>query len=346
MKIAFCTSPLSNSHSVRGIGMYTKNLLESLKQLPDLQIQEFSNISEIKEADIIHYPFFDLFEKSLPNQKRIPTVVTIHDVIPLVYPESYPLGIKGLFNNFLQKMSLKNVAAIITDSQSSKEEIIKYLKMPENKIFPIALAPAKKFYRISDNKILEGIKVKYSLPQKFVLFTGNVNWNKNLLNLTEAAIKSNIDLVLIGKSFEEKNNLDHPEMRNFKKFLEHYSVNSKVHMLGFVEDQDLVVVTNLASALLLPSFAEGFGLPILEAQICGVPVVTSNISSMPEVAGKGAILVDPNSVENISQAISKILSDGEFRKNLIEEGFRNVKKFSWGKVAQETFEVYVKILRP
>lgn len=343
MKIAFCISPLLNNHNVRGIGAYTKNLLDSLKKISGIEIQEFSDISEVKNADVIHYPFFDLFQKSLSINNKIPTIVTIHDVIPLEYPKHYPSGIKGALNKFLQRKSLKKIAAVITDSQSSKKGIIKYLKVAENKIFPIYLASVGHFRKIQNNIALEEIKHKYKLPDKFALFTGNVNWNKNLLNLCSAALKSGIDIVLIGKSFEERNNLNHPEMKSFKKFLDTFSSNSKVHILGFIENEDLVFITNLADIQLLPSFAEGFGLPILEAQSCGVPVITSNTSSMPEVAGRGALMVDPTSVEDISRAITRIIKNKELKEELIKEGFKNVKRFSWEKTAQETIEIYDKV---
>lgn len=344
MKIAFCVSPLLNNHSTRGIGFYTKNLLEHLKKIPKLHIQEFSDISEIEDADVIHYPHFDLFQRTLSIKNKIPTVVTIHDVIPLEFPDHYPAGIKGSVNKFLQKKSLKRVAAVITDSQYSKKSITKYLGVSENKIFSISLAPVGYFQKIDDKHKLEKIKNKYNLPAKFALFTGNVNWNKNLLNLSKASVKADIDLVLIGKSFEERNNLDHPELKSFKEFLKTFSSNSKIHILGFVTDEDLVAITNLADVQLLPSLAEGFGLPILEAQICGTPVITSNISSMPEVAGRGALMVDPTSVEDISRAITRIINNQEIREELINEGFKNIKRFSWEKTAQETNEVYDKVL--
>lgn len=346
MKVAFCSLPLTTGHNTRGIGVYTRNLLEAFKKYPEIQIQEFGDLSEVEGADIVHYPFFDLFASSLTVQKKISTVVTIHDVIPLVYSKHYPVGIKGSWNNFLQKRALKNISAIITDSQVSKKDIVKYLGVAEKKVQVVPLAPASHFQRIKDSKILDEVKNKYHLPEEFALYTGNVNWNKNLLNLTEAALRAGIDLVLIGKSFEEKENLDHPEMRSFKNFLDQYSGNPKVHILGFVQDEDLVAITNLATVLLLPSLVEGFGLPILEAQLCGVPVITSNISSMPEVAGQGALLVDPNSVESIAQAIIEIKDNKKAREYLIKEGLNNIQRFSWDNTAQETIKVYDKILNP
>lgn len=345
MKIAFCTSPLAGGHNIRGIGNYTRNLLSILKKYPGVEIEEFVDIKAVKKADLVHYPYFDLFSRSLPLRKKFQTVVTIHDVIPLVFPKFYPPGKKGSLNLAIQKISLRSVSAVITDSQVSKKDIIKYLHVKDKKIFSIPLAASNYFKKISNKNILEATAKKFNLPKKFALFTGNVNWNKNLINLTEASIKSNIDLVLIGKGFEDKNNLNHPEMKSFKEFLNKFSSNPKIHILGFVEDDDLVAILNLADLLLFPSFAEGFGLPVLEAQACGIPVVTSNVSSMPEVAGRGALLVNPYSVEEISKAIDRILKKTDLREELIKEGFKNVEKFSWEKVASDTVEVYKQILK-
>ncbi|MCL5783749.1 MAG: glycosyltransferase family 4 protein [Patescibacteria group bacterium] len=343
IKVAFCSSPLKSGHKTRGIGFYTKYLLEVLKK-EDFDLQEFSDIREVKDADIVHYPFFDLFAHTLPFVKKIPTIVTIHDVIPLAFPENYPPGVKGSANLFLQKLSLKNIAAVITDSDDAKKDIVRYLGVSADKICPIPLAPASHFHQIKDRNSLNKVKDKYRLPEVFALFTGSVNYNKNLLSLTEGAIKSGIDIVLVGKSFETRENLDHPELKSFAEFLKRYEANPKVHILGFVEDEDLVAITNLAKMLLLPSFKEGFGMPILEAQVCGIPVITSKISSMPEVAGERALLVDPYNVEDISQAIKSVVSDKKLSTSLIEQGFENIKKFSWEKAAKETIEVYKKVL--
>lgn len=342
MKIAIDVNPLNNGHKDRGVGAYTINLLNELKKIPELKIQEFNYLTEVKNVDVIHYPYFDLFKHSLIFQNNIPVVVTIHDVIPLAYPKAYPVGIKGKINYYQQKRTLKKIAAVITDSKASEENIIKFLGVPEEKIFPVALAPFNHFRKIENKNELEKIRNKFNLPKKFTLFVGNVNWNKNLLNMTEAAVTADIDVVFIGKSFEEKDNLDHPEMSSFNSFLKKYVNNPKIHILGLIKSEELVSIMNIADILLLPSFAEGFGLPILEAQICGVPVVTSNISSMPEVAGKGALLVDPYSVESISQAINRINKNQELRQSLIKDGFENVNKYSWKKCAKDTLEVYQK----
>lgn len=340
MKVAINSLPIESGHQTRGVGYYTKNLIERLKKRPDIEIQEFSDIAEVKKADVVHYPFFDFFQRTLSLNKKFPTVVTIHDVTPLVFPDHYPPGIKGSLNNFHQRISLKNVKAIITDSNFSKIDIEKVLKINPIKVFSVPLAVSDKCFLIKNQSKLNKIKEKYQLPEGFTLFIGSVNWNKNILNLTKASLDAEMDIVLIGKDFTNKENLHHPEKKSYKEFLERYEDNLKVRRLGFVTDAEKNSLITLANVLLLPSFYEGFGLPILEAQKCGTPVVTANISSMPEVAGEGALLVDPYNVEEIKEAIIKIRDDKKIKDNLIKKGFENVKKFSWEKTIEQTIEVY------
>lgn len=340
MKVGFNCLSLQTGHKYRGIGFYTKNLLESLQKNKDLEVIEFNKDSEIAKVDLIHYPYFDLFQNTLPFQKHFPTVVTIHDVTPLKFPRNYPSGIRGSFNNLLQKVSLKTVKAVITDSEASKNDIPKYLGVNPAKIYVVHLAGGTFYRKIKDLKILGKVKDKYRLPEKFAIYIGSVNWNKNLLNLTQACLEAGLDLVLVGKDFENRDNLGHPERQSYRQFLKKYKENPQIHILGYIIDEDLVGIVNLANVLLLPSYYEGFGLPILDAQNCGTPVITSNISSMPEIAGKGALLVDPNSSDSISEGISQIIKNPEIRSNLIKLGFENVKRFSWEKCARETIEVY------
>src|SRR3990167_11054491 len=128
MKVAFNVQPLKTGHRTRGVGAYTKNLLEQLKET-DLEVQEFDDVNEVKKADVIYYPWFDLFLRSLKVNRKIPTVITVHDVMPLLYPRSYPLGIKGKINFYLQKKALRKCRRIITVSKCSKKDIIQHLKI-------------------------------------------------------------------------------------------------------------------------------------------------------------------------------------------------------------------------
>lgn len=343
IKVAINSSPLYNGHKTRGIGTYTRNLIESLEERKDVEIQEFSQISEVRNVDLIHLPFVDLFQRTLPPKKKLPTVVTVYDTIPLIFPEHYPPGLRGKINLFFQKKALRDVDAVITISNTSKNDIVKYLGVQPLSIYPIYLAPANCFRVIKDKKFLDELVKKYLLPEKFAIYMGSVNWNKNLINLTQACVDEEIDLVLVGKDFEDRSNLDHPERKSYAEFLQKFTDNPRVHILGFISEEELVGIINLAGATLLPSFYEGFGLPILESQICGTPVITSNISSMPEVAGKGALLVDPYDVDRIRSAIRKIFDDQNVQKSLVDNGFENVKKFSWEKIAQQTVDVYKEV---
>lgn len=342
MKVAINNYPLKSGHKNRGIGVYTKYLVESLEKQKDLEIEYFNNPNQLRNVDIVHYPTFDFFKPTLPLLKKYPTVVTIHDVTPLLFPKYYPAGIRGTINNLIQRLSLLNVSGVITDSENSKKDIHKVLGIKENKIYVTYLAPAGHYQKINNKVALDKVKNKYRLPKEFILFTGNVNWNKNILNTTAAALKAGVEIVIVGKSFEQTENLDHPELKTFKQFKELYSNNPKVHILGFVEDLDLVAITNLATAVVLVSFYEGFGMPILEAQTCGIPVITANNSSLVEVSGDSVLYADPNNIDEIAAAIKKLLVDNELRQILIKKGYLNIKRFSWEKCAKETLRVYEK----
>lgn len=331
----------SNAHKNRGIGFYTKNLIECLSKIRDIDLIESS-----KEAlpDLIHYTYFDLYSPPLFIDQKIPTVVTIHDLTPIVFSKHYPAGLKGQFNNYLQRLSLRNVKAILTDSLSSKIDLVKYWNIPEEKIFITPLGIASHFKVIKDQRRLEQVQAKFNLPKRFVIFTGNVNWNKNILGMAKACIESEIDLVIAGESFTSRANLDHTELASFKEFLEKYEQHQRIHILGFVSDDDLVALYNLAEATLLLSFYEGFGLTILESQACGTPVITSFTSSMPEVGKDAVLYVDPYRVEDIRKAIQKILTDQNLRDRLVEKGFENTQYFDWENTAKATYQVYKKVL--
>jgi len=342
LKVGFNTLPLESGHKSRGMGFYVRNLLNSLKKNKEIEIVEFINSDELKEVDLVHYPFFDLFFKTLPLKKRFPTVVTIPDIAPLLFPNRYPPGLKGWLRNKIQLHSLKSAKAIITLSSSSRDDISRVLKIKGGIIFPIHLSYNPSFRVIKNKKLLEKVKSKYELPEKFALFIGNPNWNKNILGVAEACIRANIDIFFVGQAFENTLKTPHAELKSYNKFLETYHNHPLVHLLGFVDEKELVAICNLAYTLLLPSFYEGFGMPILEAQACGTPVITSNISSMPEVAGEGAILADPYNVDEIVEALTRINRNEELTNQLTKAGFENIKRFSWEKTAIETIDVYKK----
>ena len=343
MKVAIDISPTKTGHSTRGIGSYTKNLIEEFKKGKEgIEFDFFGNPASPPLVDLVHYPYFDLFFHTLPINSKTNRVVTIHDVIPLVFPEHFPVGIRGNINLFLQKQALKNVDAIICDSNTSKKDIIEKLVIPEYKIHVIYLAPSSKFKPISDSNLLSHIAEKYKLPQKFVLYVGDVNWSKNIPNLLRAINKLNINLVMVGKAMVNKSLI---EVQEINKVIDKLNIKNKIIKTGFVENEELVAIYNLASVTVLPSYYEGFGLPVLESIACGIPVVCSNVASLSEIGQNAAIFCNPESIEDISAKIAKVLSFTKSqREKLSKILIKHASGYSWQKVAQKTIQVYDSLL--
>lgn len=343
MKISIDVTKMHSLNKQRGVGFYIQGLVQALKQFTKEEVFLTENPTN-KTFDVIHYPFFDLFKRTLPLKKNVPTVVTIHDVTPLVFKKHYPPGIKGQLNFQFQKIALRNVDLVMTDSAASKKDLVKYLPLRAEQIFIVYPTPSIEFKSVRDINKLSKIRTRYNLPNNFILFGGSLNWNKNILNQIQATIECKKDVVLFGKGWESRDNLNHPELSSFKQFIQKYENHPQIHIIGFVPTEDLVLLMNAAEMLLFASFYEGFGLPILEAQLCGTPVITSQTSSMPEIAGKGAILVNPDSIDEIKEAILEISLNATLRKKLVSDGFANAKRFNLESMADQAMKVYQKAL--
>ena len=344
MKIAIDISPLESSHRWRGIGVYTRNLVTALEKLSeaDLEIKLVKKPGELKNADLVHYPYFDLFFPTLPSGQVIPTVLTIHDVIPLVFPKHYPPGIKGRLNFWRQKKVLGSAAAVICDSRNSQKDIQKYLHFPAEKTHVVYLAPQEIFKPVNSRKKLTLVSKKYSLPAKFILYVGGINYNKNVLGLAQASKIIRVPLVIVNKMAAHQDfNQEHPENQPLVQLIKQYGRDPDIRRVGFVPDSDLPAMYSLASVYCQPSFYEGFGLPVLEAMSCGCPVVSSNISSLPEVCGTAAVMVDP-APRKIAQGLQRVLTGKDLGNKLVSKGYAQAKKFTWEKTARETIKVYEK----
>lgn len=351
MKVAFNTYPLQSGHKTRGVGYYTWNLLEEFKKRDDLEILEFTDLSQVIQADVIHYPWFDLFFRTLKLNK-IPTVVTVHDTMPLIFTKEYPVGIKGKINFYFQKRNLKKCKEIITVSNYSKKDIIKYLKIPEEKITIIKEAASDFFKILSDSEKLF-IKRKYKLPNQFLLYVGDANFVKNLPFLVDGfkMLKekfTDLKLILVGGVFLKKpDNINHPELRGLKNLfqrIDEYKLKDDIIMPGQVPTEDLVGFYNLATIYIQPSLYEGFGLPLLEAFACGVPVMASNVSSLPEVGGSAVLYFDPNNINQFISELEELLQDRSLQKKFSKLGLERAKLFTWKGVADETIKVYKKAI--
>ncbi|MGH2563389.1 MAG: glycosyltransferase family 4 protein [Ginsengibacter sp.] len=351
MKIAIDTSPLNDqnliSHRVRGVGFYVKHLKDALlKYYPDNEYIFFTRGERLDSStDLIHYPYFDPFFLTLPFFEKTKRVVTVHDLTPQVFPEHFPAGLKGNFKWQIQKINLLKSERVLTDSKASKKDIEKHAGYDKNKIDVIYLAASKEFGQLANGSWLAAIRQKYKLPAKFVLYVGDITWNKNIPRLIKASIKINIPLILVGAALANKNyDKNNPWNQDLVECIGLIEKSKRVRVLGFVPTEDLVAIYNLANVFVMPSLYEGFGLPILEAMQSGCPVVTSKEGSLPEVAGENAYYVDAQSIDSIAVGINEVFESTKLQNEFSKKGLDQAKKFSWQKTAEKTIEAYEKIL--
>lgn len=372
-KIAIDSGPLSSGHSIRGVGAYTRSLLENLLKIahPNFEVRPL-NISDnldmdLKDFDLVHLTFFNPFFLSVPFRKSAKKiVVTIHDLIPLIYPGVYSPGIKGRISLAINKILIrKNVDRVVAVSETSKKDISRFLGLSPSKITVIYEAPRKVFRKLDKDGWKTKIRKKYNLPERFVLYVGDLNYNKNIPTLLKACKSADIYLVMVGKQVLDIENrgidlrtlngpMDyirylfgkpHPELEHYKNLLREFNNNSKIVRLGFVEDEDLVAIYNLATVYCQPSFYEGFGLPVLEAFACGCPVVAARTQALVEVGEAAALFCDPKQPGEFSEAIKKIYKDVALRSQLKNTGLELAKHFNWEIAAKKTLELYRELLQ-
>jgi glycosyltransferase involved in cell wall biosynthesis len=325
--------------SFRGIGVHTKELIQELQKSTEVEIVTTG-------ADVVHYTKFNPFFLSLPLIKPRPKVVlTIHDLIPLIYPDRYPPGVKGKLIYNLQKLLINYVDKIITISETSKKDICRFLAVQPDKVKVIYLAAGKIFKPITNYQSLITVRQKYNLPNMFVLYVGDVNYNKNINNLAEACKLAGIPLVMVGKQAVDNSvDLNHAENSEFSKFLTKYEADPQIIRLGYVDDQSLLEIYNLAAIYCQPSYYEGFALPILEAFSCGTSVVASKIQTHVEIAGDAAIYADPYSPKDLADKLAGLMKNNAMLEDLALKGFSKSREFSWEKTAKETIDVYREVL--
>lgn len=321
----------------RGVGFYAENLISSLTKIPDIILTD-------NHPDLVHFPFFDLFYPTLPLAKPLPTVVTIHDLTPLILKDKYPKGLRGSLILARQRSSLINVKAIITDSENSKTDLIQVFKVSQDKIFVTPLGVNPLFYEEVKMDHLNQINKKYQLPKKFILtVAGGPNPNKNLPLLAEVTKKLDIPLLIVGRGLTQDLPAGpvHPELSDL------FNLRKFTHIItpGFVPTDDLSAIYRLASAYCQPSLYEGFGLPLLEAMASGCLLISSYTSCLPEVFPSGTISFDPHSETAMTRAIEigLSLSDTD-KKARIKIAKDHARAFTWDRTAEATLKVYKQVL--
>lgn len=341
MKVAIDISPLKSGHKARGVGFYLTNLKKALvTYFPEHEYIFFEKKEQIyQKIDLIHYPYFEPFFLTLPFFEQYKRVITVHDLTPLVFPDHFPAGIRGNLSWQVQKLSLKRSDAIITDSDSSSRDVGKYAGISRKKIHTVYLAAGEEF-KVMKSERSQIIK-KYKLPEKFVLYVGDVTWNKNLPRLIEAMKELKLPLVMVGKSLVQKDfDQSNPWNNDLVTVQKETEGDSNFIKLGFVPTDDLVALYNVATVFVFPSIYEGFGLPVLEAMQSGCPVVTTKGGSLTEVAGDAAYFVDGYDTKSIAKGIGEVFEATKLQNSLREKGFAQAKKFSWKQAAKQTIDIY------
>jgi glycosyltransferase involved in cell wall biosynthesis len=289
-----------------------------------------------RNVDVAHAPYF-----ASPLWPTEPTVVTIHDLIPMLLPAYRGSALVRLYTR-LVATAAKRAHAIIADSECSKRDIVRLLGIPPQRVHVIYLAAEERFQPVEDEVRLGSVRRRYGLPERYVLYLGGLDQRKNVLILIRAfarvrgVLGKSHCLVIAGRLPERESAL-FPDPRRVVAKLD---LKEAVRFVGWVAEEDKPALYSGAACFVYPSLYEGFGLPPLEAMACGASVIASNASSLPEVVGDAGLLVAPQDVEDLAEAMIAVLSDGDLRASLRQRGIARAKRFSWEKTAKETLEVY------
>jgi glycosyltransferase involved in cell wall biosynthesis len=283
--------------------------------------------------DIFHGPAF----LAPPFQNGFKSVATIHDLVAFHHPKTIPAKY-AIYMRFLIRMMIKKARGIITDTACIKEEIIDFFNIDPERIFSIPIAVSSQFRPIRDQELIDRIKKQYGIQKRYFLYVGNIEPRKNLSNLFLACnsirekLSRDFQLVVTGK----KGWL----YREIFETLAGTAFRDNIVFTQYVNRTDIPVLYSGADFFVFPSLYEGFGLPILEAMSCGTPVITSSVSSMPEVAGDAALYVNPLKISDIAEKILALAFDESLRQELREKGFKQADKFTWERSARLTQRVY------
>ena len=282
---------------------------------------------------------FHATEHLLPPLQGVPTVLTVHDMIFRLFPE-HQKRLNYWYLNATMPMYCRRAGAIITVSQSSKQDIVDHYRLDPSKITVVYEAASPEFAP-ADAATVEGVRRRYGLPERYLIHVGTIEPRKNLTRLVEALQMLReqgvrIPLVVVGGRgwlYAE-----------FFRRLAELDVRDSVVFPGYVPAGDLPPLYSAATAAVVPSVYEGFGLPLLEAMACGTPVISSTASCLPEVGGDGAYYFEPTSVTAMAEAIRSVLADDDLQAEMRVRGLARVSGFSWEKAAEETMAVYHRVL--
>jgi len=286
---------------------------------------------------LLHATDFTL-PPTLPGTR---TLLTVHDLSFVRVPETASPPLKAYLDAVVPR-SVRRAGHVLADSEATRDDLIALYDTPPGKITVLWSGVDARFAPVTDTTVLRAVRERYHLPDgPFLLSVGTVQPRKNYARLIEALARlrqetHDLGLVIAGG----KGWLEDP----IYAALDQFGLREAVVFTGFADDADLPALYSLARAVALPSLYEGFGLPVLEAMACGTPVVTSNLSSLPEVAGDAALLVNPLDVDELTDALQRLVSDEPLRAALRERGLARAATFTWERAARQLRDVYSQML--
>lgn len=357
-----------------GIGTYVRHLVEQLAQLDheteyvllckrdDLELPERlgPNFRAVADASgqysvreqlsipanllrtspqLFHSPHY-----VLPALTPCPSIVTIHDCIHLVFPQYLQGRIARMYARAAFWNAVHRASRILTVSETSKNDILRFFPIPPEKVTVIYNAIADRFYHEPPVEEVAQVRERYQLDDRFVMYAGNVKPHKNLERLIDAFVLlhntagyDDLKLLITGSEISKYATL--------RRAVHRYNLHKHVRFLGYQSEQTLAVLYRLADVFVFPSLYEGFGLPPLEAMASGTPVVVSNASSLPEVVGDAGVLVNPYDVTSIADGIRRVLDDSALRQELGTRGLARARSFSWKESVKRTHDIYQEIVQ-
>ncbi|GAA0177805.1 glycosyltransferase family 1 protein [Clostridium sediminicola] len=351
-----------------GIGTYTYELIYSLSKFNKEEFIIYSpkdTIAKCYKNSNLKYKYINQYSKNIfwedvnnpiyinndvsifhtpqngigsPFKEDCKNIITLHDIIPSRMPETVSDCYMNIYRKEMPRI-LEKTNGIITVSQFSKNDIIKEFNFPKEKIFVTHLANEHIYKRLDTKKCKSILKNEYSILGNYILYVGGFSPRKNILGLINAysmyiaqCPNSNTKLLIVGhkgKSYSI-----------YKQRVEKLHLSDKVIFTGYIPVKHMPIFYNAAKVLVYPSFYEGFGLPPLEAMSCGIPIVSSNVTSIPEIIGDAAHYINPYNTDELFLAIKEVLNNNELRNKLVKRGFEKCKEYTWKKTAQKTLDAY------
>jgi glycosyltransferase involved in cell wall biosynthesis len=312
------------------------NFRTVLEPSPNYSVREQVHVPWVlrrEKPDLFHAPHY-----ILPAGVPCRSVVTIHDCIHLMFPQYLPNRMAYAYARASMWAAARRSDCILTVSEASKRDILHFFNVPPEKIVVVYNAIDDHFWATPPDEDVARVRERYQLDHQFVLYVGNIKPHKNLVRLIESFAEfrqigfEDVKLLIIGDEISKL-----PALR---RAVHRHKLHKHVRFLGYVSEQTLGILYRLAAVFVFPSLYEGFGLPPLEAMASGTPVVTSNVSSLPEVAGDAAVLVDPYDVDSIVDGLRRVVGDPALAADLRARGLVRAREFSWERSVERTLRDY------